>query len=527
MRKKRKPFVSIFLKRVESTPILTVTMGTIACIIAEKIRSFAFEPLFNGKSASDRTLSFAKNLKDYERTLVFSNSPLEKSENCTNFIDPEWNLASVLTVLQKEVKPKDTIAWFFLDAPFLDDALARKLYDAHHSYKADYSFADGYPYGLSIEYFQGNIVGVFIELSKKISNVLSRDVLFTLVQKDINAFDIETLISPKDMRLYRASLICDSKRNTEVCKRLMHELQKDEELSFNEEAICSYIEENRSVLQAFPAYLQVQISDSCPQSCSLCPYPKLNPLHRESKAFMSLENYKKLMKNAFELCNDLTVSISLWGEALLHPELYEIICETLKYPDFTLVIETSGIGIDAEILDKILSLNSKRINWILSLDAKDEENYTRLRGEGYAKALAFAELLLAKSKDTFYIQALRSTESDSGLEEFFRFWKTKTDNVIIQKYDSFAHFLSDKLVCDLSPITRNPCRHLERELSVLIDGSVPLCKDDVLKTVVLGNVFTTSLEEIWNKNKKLFKEQCGGSESKICADCDEYYTYNF
>ena len=42
-----------------------------------------------------------------------------------------------------------------------------------------------------------------------------------------------------------------------------------------------------------------------------------------------------------------------------------------------------------------------------------------------------------------------------------------------------------------------------------------------------GNVFESSLEEIWQKNNQLIEEQIKNKYNKRCGKCDEYYTFNF
>ena len=52
--------------------------------------------------------------------------------------------------------------------------------------------------------------------------------------------------------------------------------------------------------------------------------------------------------------------------------------------------------------------------------------------------------------------------------------------------------LPARKVSDLSPLTRRPCWHLKRDLSVLMDGAVPLCKECVRGEIVLGNAFDSA-----------------------------------
>ena len=118
-------------------------------------------------------------------------------------------------------------------------------------------------------------------------------------------------------------------------------------------------------------------------------------------------------------------------------------------------------------------------------------------------------------------------ENEDDLEKFFKSWKAKTENVIVQKYDSFSGLLPDRKVADLSPVRRFPCWHLKRDMVVLIDGTVPLCKEDVRTGTRLGNAFEEDLELIWDRAQAVYRSHVAESYPGICAACDEYYTYNF
>ena len=72
-----------------------------------------------------------------------------------------------------------------------------------------------------------------------------------------------------------------------------------------------------------------------------------------------------------------------------------------------------------------------------------------------------------------------------------------------------------------------------RDMPVLIDGRVPVCREDTAALSggpggrVLGNVFEDPLETIWSRGGDLYRKHCLPEYTGICAECDEYYTYNF
>ena len=90
----------------------------------------------------------------------------------------------------------------------------------------------------------------------------------------------------------------------------------------------------------------------------------------------------------------------------------------------------------------------------------------------------------------------------------------------------FAGFLPPCKPADLSPLERNVCWHLRRDFTILLNGDVPSCKT-CLFDQINGNVFESSLEEIWQKNNSLIEDQIKNNYNKRCGKCDEYYTFNF
>jgi hypothetical protein len=77
-----------------------------------------------------------------------------------------------------------------------------------------------------------------------------------------------------------------------------------------------------------------------------------------------------------------------------------------------------------------------------------------------------------------------------------------------------------------------------RDMLVLIDGTVPLCREQIASVnggnggIKIGNAFMEKLEIIWERGQRFYTEQAGQTPdgkkfNSLCAGCDEYYTYNF
>jgi spiro-SPASM protein len=242
---------------------------------------------------------------------------------------------------------------------------------------------------------------------------------------------------------------------------------------------------------------------------------------------MKVDTFAALVGKIARFCGDAVIDISLWGEPSLHPEILEIIRTALAVPGLDLVIETSGVGWDPEVLARVKAQIPRAPTWILSLDAASESVYRALRGEGFAESRRTADSLLSLFPGSVHVQAVRMKENEEDLEGFYAAWKKRTGNVIIQKYDDFSKFLPDRKVADLSPLRRLPCWHLKRDFPVLIDGTVPLCREDLRREHVLGNLVTDEPEAIWGQGEAIHRRHLAADYPRLCAGCDEWYTYNF
>ena len=513
------------------------------------IRSFSDE---NGEKIDAFTLACkaALTFPGTERTILLALEGVEYP-----FLSPgielikksSWTVIDLLNELSLLSNGEYHLYLSWADCPLLDPALAYSMAERHEKYAAEYSYADGWPYGFAPELLSPGTAGV---LAKIIGNAgtesvlpVERDTLFSCIQKDINSFDIETEISPIDLRAWRLNLAADSKHNLLLLKNLMEaglKTASDSERLLNENTSDSKID----LLRTLPVFFNIQLSSACPQSCSLCPYPKYSKDMNITKEFLSKEDFSLLLDKISDFAGEAVISLSLWGELSLHPEKIKLIEEVLSRPSLSLVIETSGIGwnkTDLEHLAQKARECSPRksricpspISWIVSLDAHNDERYREIRGAGYAEACSTARMLLSLFPNDSYVQAVRVKGHEDDIENFYRAWKSEgpsdAKHVIIQKYNDFAGIMEKLQASDLSPVKRRPCWHIKRDMNILINGMVPFCKEASLHkgSFFLGNALTENLHEIWDRGNSLYLEHCKSIYKGICKDCDEYYTYNF
>ncbi|HEY9593071.1 MAG TPA: spiro-SPASM protein [Spirochaetia bacterium] len=496
-------------------------MKNIAVINGIDLRPPALRPLVDGASAFARALDYARGLPGVQDVVVLLSEQRDVPAGIRSLVRGAWSIGDLLGELAGLAEGFEDLFYFFADCPFLDAGITARMHAQHRRYWADYTFADGYPWGLTPEILTRETVGRLRGMAVPAADAPSRDTLFTVIKKDINSFDIETEIAPTDMRLMRLSLSADTERNFLLLQRVVTAGGRDAQ------GVCAILDLNREIHRTLPAFYPVQIAERCPQACSYCPWPVARGDVLSLSGLMEPADFDRIAGKIAAFSGDATIDISLWGEPSLHPRVFDIIGAVLSRPGLDLVVETSGIGWEKGLFARVRDSFPRQPRWIVSLDAAREDVYAKLRGPGFAEATRTAEELLALFPTRTWVQAVRMTDNEEDLEIFYRSWKERTENIIIQKHDTFSGTLPDRKVADLSPLTRFPCWHLKRDMPILIDGTVPLCREDVRGTTRLGNALQEDLSAIWERALDTYRAHVAGMYPGICAGCDEYYTFNF
>ena len=142
------------------------------------ISDYAFQPLTeDGSSAFALALESTSRFPDYAGTII--TAAAEQCAEIQKYCDDvrssslppvqvvpvaEHTAAAFFQALSPFAAEADHIFIAWADAPFLDSAGAAQLYAQHCTYKAEYSFADGYPEGLLPQIVAAGLVPILAAL---------------------------------------------------------------------------------------------------------------------------------------------------------------------------------------------------------------------------------------------------------------------------------------------------------------------------------------------------------------------------
>lgn len=522
-------------------------MKTIVILLADYRCLHIFDKCFAGKSSFDLSTQWAKKVGDETFVIALKNdsdfvSNIEAQKNVV-LLDSFDVLSLISTIYEIASKNKaDSVIYSYADLPFLNEKLTREIIETHYKYQAEYTFADGFPYGLSPEIINTDTVAILKELLSTTQEehgkrIINRTSLFDLIKTDINSFEIETVISDDDWRLFRISFDCGSKASKKACCSIYNE--KINEMNAND--LSKTASENENVLKTLPAFYNIQISEKSTYNSLYEP----NCMQSKNvNNFMKKEDFSEIVKKISEFSENAIISLSAFGEALYNPNFVDFIKIILEYTGLKVVVETDGQNISRKLCEdvkKIVEESKERtgysdyfdkIIWIVKIDSFSSELYKKIHDnyDGFNNAIDAVSVLSEFFPSNVYPQFVRMEQNENELEQFYRFWNDKNNiskgKFIIQKYSNYCGKLVDYKPADLSPLERNVCWHLRRDLTILVNGDIPLCHES-LKDCIIANVFKDSFDDIWNKLTIEVKNQMKNIYCEKCERCDEYYTFNF
>lgn len=514
-----------------------------------------------------------KNAEFAQKKVFDGFNALELSENWAKSLNIEYfylnslSLADFLheadTIAQK--KSADFVIFSYCDLPFLNVELTEKLIKSHTEYKCEYTFADGFPYGFAPEIIDRGTLKILEQTVEKNGTQkelgeqpFSRDAVFNLIKTDINAFEVNSVLSSVDWRLFRFAFHCGFKENFLQCENLFKKIKECNKSCKKENKIdfCDFDAEEISRIASFtpgclktvPAFYDIQICDKAKTDSIYSPYfgeyKKINGISAEqSEKIMSFENFSDLLQKISDFSDNAVISLSAWGEPSEHPDLLKMIEKVLSFEKFSVFLETDGIKISKEFCENLKNIinaaaNRKNLQQkvmiCVKIDAFSAEMYKKIHpnacDDDFQKVLSSVKMLCEAVPLCVYPQFVRMNENEDELENFFRFWNEKHNasggKFVIQKYENFCSLLPERKPADLSPLERNVCWHLRRDFCILTNGDVTFCKQCVFSNII-GNVFKQSLEEIWKKTDETLFMHINHKYPLKCEKCDEFYTYNF
>jgi radical SAM protein with 4Fe4S-binding SPASM domain len=266
---------------------------------------------------------------------------------------------------------------------------------------------------------------------------------------------------------------------------------------------------------SMPEIVQIESTNICNAKCVFCPR---DDMHRK-QGIMSVDLFRKIVDEAAEL-GITHIRMHNYGEAFIDKRLVE----KVRYAKDKGIKEVGVISNGSLITEKVargmIDAGLDAIN--ISVDASGKEVFESTRiGLKYDKVIANIERLVRLRAESgmrrpklilSFVRQNNSTDEQAFIEH----WRTIADKVHVTDLHNWAGTLNTESDVNY------PCYRPWLTFTVLWDGRVSLCCADFDGKIVLGNLNTSSIQEIWNaepyRDARRQHLESGGPD--ICRSCD-------
>jgi len=228
---------------------------------------------------------------------------------------------------------------------------------------------------------------------------------------------------------------------------------------------------------------------------------------------------------------DTRITIAGVGDPLLAPDVFRIIDLAKSHGPFPVHLETDLHGISADTVTRLAASPVDIIS--VHLPALSPQTYAKVMGcDGYAAVLNNLRLLLSerqtrRSALPIVVPVFTKCQANPAeMEAWYDQWLRAIGSAVVRGPSDCAGQIPATAVADMSPPGRRPCTRIQSRLTVLSDGRVISCEEDVLGLQRLGIMGEESISQIWQKQfEALRSDHRKGELSKhiLCQRCREWH----
>lgn len=270
--------------------------------------------------------------------------------------------------------------------------------------------------------------------------------------------------------------------------------------------------------------IRFETTTRCNYNCAICPREKLT----RKKGTMSSEEFKHLfdkIRNERKEYN--TATFSGFGEPFLDPTLFEKI-RYAREKGFEVLLLTNASLLTTKKFKELDNLKVKSVR--ISFYGSSSDVYSKMHGINGKKLFErIKNALINISEIKKHTKLILTLNVESGIngnemESWIEQWKDRADLLEVWRPHNWVDGR------DYRKIQRKKLKTCGRPwktpLQVQVDGTVNMCCFDFDGKLLLGDLKTQSLKEIFRSPifKKILKHHTSGNFKNsrlICKDCDQ------
>ncbi len=229
--------------------------------------------------------------------------------------------------------------------------------------------------------------------------------------------------------------------------------------------------------------------------------------------------------------DDLRLTIGGVGDPLRHPHLFDILAAAKSAGVHAIHVETDLAEVDESLAEKLATADVDVVS--LFIPAVSPQMYATVMGiDAMARVLANLKAFVTERAQrasgvplvvpTFVKMVTNLAEMDGWYDQ----WLNALGAAVIVGPSDCGGQIPTLAVADMTPMKRRACVRLGSRMTVLSDGRIASCEQDVTGKQTLGEIGKQSVEEIWTKRfGTLRDDHAKGAFIKhaVCNGCKEWH----
>lgn len=268
--------------------------------------------------------------------------------------------------------------------------------------------------------------------------------------------------------------------------------------------------------------ISIETTNICPANCVICPREQFT----QKLGIMNFKLFKKIVDDA-SIYNMKSVFLTGFGEPFTDPKLFER-CKYIrkKLPKAKIYVSTTGFLMTHDKYDDVIKyIDMLKLSiYGLTKDIYEKSHRGKLKFETtYSNILKFLEKIKNSKKKPHIAGLLVVTDINRReVSDWIKFWEPKLNEVFVWKPHNYGDGRNYRKINRAKLVSCG--RPFRGELYIHLDGKVSMCCFDFNKKLLIGNMKTQTIEQVFNSKayKKLRQaHKIKDFKGLLCENCDQ------
>ena len=252
---------------------------------------------------------------------------------------------------------------------------------------------------------------------------------------------------------------------------------------------------------------------------------KHQPIERPA---MSIATAKNILSQ-IAVADDVRLTLNGIGDPLLHDDIFEIINFAKSAGIRAIHVETDLLPRNPATIERLVDSEIDVVS--VHLPAMTPQTYAAIMGaDCFGQVVENIRRFITrrqqrKSGVPILVPVFVKCQLNlAEMENWYDQWLKALGAAVINGPSEFSGLIQNCGVADMSPPKRRACARLWSRMTILCDGKVVACEQDVTGKQIIGDVCEKSISDIWrNQFDELRTSHKRGCAAGICGGCREWH----